>query len=174
MVSGHFCFICYGLLFQNGLREEQGEPLMQTYRQSYRCICVCEYLGLNAQTELSFRSAVLHPINLPDIWHEAAQCWGKKWWGWGMSNRMGFLDSSLWVIIQHEHTERKALFEFVHPCCFLSLCPCLSLHPSLSSSTWHACGVSTQEVEEKKQLCSAVINPQDVIHKLFTINSLSV
>lgn len=152
------------MLFDNGLREEQEEPLMQVHRQS---------LNLTAQAVLSFTSVELHPINLPDIWHEAAHCWQRcKMTGEGHEAPNGLSCQQL----VSDHTTQICREESIvwvcvrRPSCFLSLCP---LHPSLSSSIWHAGGVSTQGVEEK-QLCSAVINPQDVIHELFTINSLSV
>lgn len=38
----------------------------------------CEHLCLKTQSELSFISAELHPINLPDIWHKAAHCWERE------------------------------------------------------------------------------------------------
>lgn len=150
------------------------EPLNLTGTYTYIYVHICEHHVLKAQAKLSFISVQLHPINLPDMWHEAAHCQrGRRWWGRGQRHRTGSLVSSLWVIMQQEYTERKALFEFVCPLfpfsLVLSLPASLPLPPILDMHAgWAHRGV------EGKQLCLAVINPQYVIHKLFTVNSLSV
>lgn len=104
-----------------------------------------EHLGLKAQAELSFTSVELHPINLPDIWHEAAQCWGEgEMMGEGQEAPNGLCcqqlvsDHTTWI-----HREERHCLSLCALVSFLSA-PCLSRHPSLSSSTWQARGVSTR------------------------------
>lgn len=108
-----------------------GKTRVDPYRR-YSTLHKHKHLALKAQAELPFISVALHPINLPDIWHEAARCQGRRrWWGRDERHWIGSLVTSLWVIIQHEYTERKALFKFERPSCFLYLRP-WSLPPSLT------------------------------------------
>lgn len=100
----------------------------------------CNHFAHKLTAEPSFLSVEPRPINQPDIWHKAAHCWGRRWWGRGTMQ---------WIHSCEQHvsdqTERKALFKFF----FL----CLS-SPDLSQSlvlilTFDTGSWANTEVEEK-------------------------
>lgn len=150
-------------MFDHGLREEWQKPLMKAY--------------VKVQTVLWFTWVELLLTKLPDIWHEAANSWQRRrLWGGARGTQWALLlAASEWLHNMNTQTGEHCWSLYAPHVSFLSA-PHLSLHPSLSSATFLAYMVSTRGEGgiEERQLCLAVINPQDVIHKLFTINSLSV
>lgn len=98
---------------------------------------ICNSLALKSQAQLSFISAELHPINLPDIQHETARRWGQGEEEMMGEGRSGTKNKRSCMRLASDHTtERKALFKFVCHLHFPSLSShSLSLHPSLPSST---------------------------------------
>lgn len=67
----------------------------------------CNHFAHKLTAEPSFLSVEPRPINQPDIWHKAAHCWWRRWWGRGTMQ---------WIHSCEQHvsdqTERKALFKF--------------------------------------------------------------
>lgn len=175
MVSGHFCSLLCSLsaVWQWPEGRVRGAPYADTQAVSEPYTHGRKEPGLKAQTVIhnSWATSYLSARYL--TWSGSMFEEEKIMWEREKGIEWAFLVSSLWVIIQHEYIERKALFKFARPSLFPFSLTLLSPSIFHSSGTWHACRASTQGVEEK-QLCSAVINPQDVIHKLFTINSLTV
>lgn len=123
---------------------------------SIQTLCKHQHHGLT-QAELSLTSVKLHPINLPECWHEAAHSWqARPWWGWGQVVSNGLYCEKLLSECTTYTGKREHCLSLCAPR-FLSL-GLVSPPLLLTLIQYYACRVRTWGVEEK-QLCLVVTNP---------------